>query len=280
MHETKKIKAAYTPQNYNLFTRMLKGSPYEIELSNYTAKFSAPGLRINLSTNHFSNRTFAAYSKLKSDIKNHTAPAINEANVNYYEIKAFPDNFYCQSAENTDITAAYLTVMLRAGYISQETYDYIIKLPKMERLVCFGMLASRREIYTIDRAGRVLKCADKISEHSPFFFWAADNVYRIMHEIKTHIVPDTFLFSWVDGIYYIEQRENGKTPAVIHSYLKDVYGLDSKHKKLSDFTVQARPEIYKLQFNENGEKKTFAVPRPQQYNKLKLIQSLLNLNKK
>lgn len=277
----KTIKAFYSQENVNAFTRLIisSGLPYKISLSNYSAKIESPLYNVSFSKNTFSIRLFAAYQSLKKDVSAHTPPNIEDSKVRYYNIKPFAADFYADRINNTDINSAYACILHNAGYISKETFTRIMKLPKVERLACLGMIASRKEIYHMNKKNEVEIIEDINNPLSPFFYFCADKTFNIMEDVRVNILQGDFLFSWVDGIYY-NQGPTSKINAVIESYLKEVYGLDCKHKELTEFQLKAETEIYRMTFQESGKLKSFAIPKPESQMKRDIINHLINKHKK
>jgi len=113
--------------------------PYTLTLTNYTSKIESPLDTCNFIGEQKSNRFFAAWSKIKSDIKK---SGIEPPYIGMEPLDYFYNNPEMEPGEYVrciDINAAYPTAFLNLGYITQETFDYLQLLPKIDRLAaCFS----------------------------------------------------------------------------------------------------------------------------------------------
>lgn len=235
------------------------GVPFELTLSNYTTKIKSKMHHIHFMKNAQSNRTFAAFSKVKSDVVKKQIPCISPYSVSYFSSNIFEKDFFADVIYNIDLKAAYATVLLNDKFISKETYNYIMKLPKMERLICIGMLAGKKNIFEIDGSGNVIKDETIISATSDYFFYCVQRTYEIMNEAR-FILNENFLFSWVDGIYFLD-NENKSYNELLEFFSQK--GFKVSFDVLTNFYIKCKNTYYNVSYTKNGEKKFMNVPKKQ-----------------
>lgn len=250
------------------------GIPFEMICSNYTVEFIVgEGLDKKFIASNQSKRTFAAFAKIKSDVKKKPVPDINKDNLTYF-IHNFRSDIYIDSVINIDLKSAYATVLYNDGYIGRATYDYICAAPKQERLVSVGMLASKKQRFKFD-AGRIIANDEIISETSNYFYYAVKRTGEIMEALRS-IAQDNYLFTWVDGIYILPCKETvGKCESFIESI-----GFKYTTESLRDFEVKVGPKRVNVSFKKqsNGQwvNKPFALPHIDNGFKRLIIEAILS----
>jgi len=236
--------------------------PFTFIISTYTSRIKSDYCDITFMKTEQSKKVFAAYAKIKSDIKGKPAPRITNDDVIYYST-AFRDNenFYADIIHNIDLKSAYATVLLNDGFISKETFKYLSTLKKQERLAAVGMLAGKKNIYEINADGEPENQKEVIAETAGFFFHCVKKIGAIMKE-SSLVLGDAFIFTWVDGIYFLQEEQASRSAAkIIQAYLKEI-GYKTTFEVLTEFQVDAEKEYYKCSYIKEGKKKIINVPRP------------------
>jgi hypothetical protein len=246
---------------------MSQQQPYTIHRSNYTHRYICGSIDITLMTTKQPPLVFACYNKIKSDIvkQNIAAPDIENDHIIYFNfnIPAKIMNRPFPVIYNTDLTSAYSTILANEKIISKDTIRLIGAIPKLSRLVCVGMLASRKDIEDYDQDGKLVQFATDKNPLSSFFFLCVQKTGEIISRCEQAISND-FIFSWVDGIYYFSESSH-KTVAKILTDLN----LKFKQKAYYDFICR---ETYggakKITFRDDrdGPLKTFLLPEKKQRN--------------
>lgn len=241
---------------------------FEIILTNYTAEIKSE-FNIKSSKNNIEKRAFIAFQKIKKDLKEFTAneiPQRSELNT-YFETNETTilklNHFNLTGIHNIDLTAAYLTILKNDGFISLETFNYCFNiLNKKERLQCIGMLAAKKNLFKYEN-GELVNFQEKKSETEGVFFWCVDRTARIISDMR-HLMSDhSFIFSWVDSIYYLDENN---TP-VLEKYLLE-NNLKYKYKYLENVRVKEFKNFYLLQHSHDENKNTFHLPKKEnQYTK-------------
>lgn len=215
---------------------------------------------------------FAAYNKIKSDLKELPVP-VDTKYIKYYQTNFKHTHLYADKIYQIDIKSCYASILRNNNLISAETYKHICKLSKENRLAAMGMLASKKNIFQFDNTGEVVSHTVKKSEYSDYFFFCVQETYRIMDECKV-ILGDDFLFIWVDAIYFSGNTE--KAQSVIN-YFKEEHNLESSVNILYQFEVELRKDFYRLRYIKDRESTFMDIPTPEQSEKTELLNYLLNI---
>lgn len=214
---------------------------------------------------------FAAYNKIKSDIK--LLPVkVDYEYVKYHNTGFIYDKIYCDKVYMVDVSSCYATILKNKGLISVETYNYLCSIPKKERLAAVGMMAGRKNVFSINEKGEIANHVVKKSEYADYFFYCVQETYRIMDECK-RLLGNDYLFSWVDAIYF-----NGyKNVNIVMDYLRDKHKLDTTWNVLKEFEVELRKNYYRIRYSKNDEPKTFMdIPTQEQQESKDLLTYFLN----
>ncbi len=255
----KKTKCFQNIETAKAYFDMLKisGKRFEVIISNYTTEYKGY-FNMHFISEEKSNRVFAAFSKIKSDVTKWSAnemPEIDKSALLYFDSYRFKKDLHLSHVYNIDLKSAYATVLFNDLFISEETFKYISKLPKMDRLACVGMLASRKEIFRYDESGDMYENEKRVSEMEGYFYHCVERVSKIMQDVKD-IVGNKYLFTWVDGIYFDGEENLEK----VSKYLEEI---NYKHSVdlLNDFSVTACKNYDVVSFKKEGKFKEFVLTR-------------------
>lgn len=233
------------------------GIPFTLTCSNYTTKVESEIMNKKFVHSMQSNRVFAAYSKIKSDVKRFAPPDIDKAKLNYF-YHDFNRSFDLPVVYNLDLKSAYATVLLRQGYIEPSTYAYLHTIPKRDRLASVGMLASRKMVFQFDGMGEVIDAVEQVSENENYFYLAVRETYKIMSTLRAMLGPG-YLFTWVDGVYFLSDHRSILQCA---DYLDSV-GFNFTFEELSNFRIRYDDKGIRIDFNKEGKPKQFNLPPKQ-----------------
>lgn len=272
--KTKAILNADSVNEYIDFHKKMK-IPFTLSLSTYTAQIKSNLCDIYFMKSEQPNRVFCAYNKVKKDV---TAQKIKKIKINslqYYSSNLKDNDFYSDVIYNVDLKSAYATILYNDGLISKETFDYLNKLPKMERLASVGMLASKKNIFEMDADGEVISEKTEVSETADYFFYCVKRTSEIINFASKHL-GKAFLFSWVDGIYFLQANHKGSIEA--GNILKDYFeeqNFKTSFDVLTEFEVIGKPDYYNCNFIKEGKRKFINVPRPNNATLNKITEYLL-----
>lgn len=228
---------------------------FELYTSNYTMKIILKDGNQKFIRSKQSNRVFAAFRKLEVDIKTANVKEMGLEDVRYFQ-HDFKHPVYVERVCNIDLKSCYSNILFREKIISEATHKYLSGLPKRERLAAVGMLASRKEIFTF-KNGKVSGVREERSENSRFFFFAVQKTFEMMNELKK-ICGKSYLFTWVDGIYFLP---DGNKMERCEQYLRDIkFPFSSDY--LDEFEVKFINSKINVTFKKDGDKKVFNLPIP------------------
>lgn len=272
----KTLKLAFNIKNINLFVDLLKSTktPFKMQVSNYMTKIISDTYNVTFIKTLQPNSVFAAAHYLKEDLKDKKTPEVDMKKNCYYDTNFRGDSFYTDRVFNIDIKQAYATILFNDKFISEKTYLYLKNLPKSGRLAAVGMLASRKMIFEHDKNGNITGGEETVNPLSNYFFYCVQKTENIIHDIKNKILQESFLFSWVDSIYYLNHNTGYRN--VTQAYLLKEYGLESTFKELEQFEVETKQSRYRISFLEENNEKVFNIPLPETKFKKEITNYLLN----
>lgn len=231
--------------------------PFDMICSNYTITIEAGEGEHEIARKFVavmqSNRTFAAFAKIKSNVKNMQPPIINRDEIIYF-VHDFRKSAFYPNVTNIDLKSCYATVLFNDGMITEDTFKYLSSCNKQERLASVGMLASKKKRFKFN-SGEIYDFDETVSPTSPFFFYAVKRTYEIMSELKA-IIGDSYLFTWVDGIYF----SNPEKAKECEDYLTSI-GFKYTTEELQDFDLKVMEHKIMLVFQKFNEKKQAFAPK-------------------
>ena len=272
------IKALIRSDDPDKFMRMLINSntDFDLYISNYAMKIIVDEQIINFTKHEQSRATFAAFSKLKSELQDKKRPNIEPDDVTYF-LHDFKSPVYVERVCNIDLKSAYANILYMDELITPKTFRYLSKLIKKDRLSAVGMLASKKQVFEF-RNGEPQNVHEERSEFAPFFFYAVKRTYEIMSELKK-ICGKSYLFTWVDGIYFLPDPGIEKE---CKTYLREI-GFPFSVEHLREFDVNFLQRSIKVSFikNDDDKKKRFDLPmQDSAFNRIMSNALLLTNNKK
>lgn len=230
------------------------GFSYTLKISNYTTEIISDLYNIQFVQSMRGKQCFAAYSKIKSDISKKELPIVDKEKLRYFE-HDFKADFFAEEIYNVDLKSAYATILYNDNYISESTFKYLSKIPKLDRLASVGMLASKKHIFEYNDKGELKNYSKYVSPTENFFFYCVQKTDEIMQNLK-FICYEKYLFSWVDGIYFNASPD--LLSDIQHFLLSNFmpFTVDI----LKDFRVQITGNKCKISFKKNGKIKFFQIP--------------------
>lgn len=228
--------------------------PFQLHCSNYTTKIETDIFDRKFVYSLQSNQCFAAFAKVKKDVKDKKVPSISKDELCYFE-HDFRASCRIEKVFNIDLKSAYATILYNDGFITGKTYRYLSKLPKHDRLASVGMLASKKKTFVFSKIGTVIQYESSVSPLENFFYYAVQRTFEIMQELKS-ILRGNYLFTWVDGIYFIPDMA-GLIRA--ENYLRRI-GFRYSEEILTDWTVNVVKGAVKLRFIKENVVKQFSLP--------------------
>ena len=241
--------------NANALLRFYKKvkADFELSCSNYSIEIKTTDGKDKFVKNLQSMKTFAAFQKIKKDVKGKPIPEIDREALRYFEHN-FSKPVAIPVVYNIDLKSAYATILYNDGIISAETFDYISKLKKEERLAAVGMLASKKHLFTFKSGKPVDPFSTHEAETANFFFYAVQRTDEIMLDLK-NLCENSYLFTWVDGIYFTDEN---RCEAIVKYCNRS--GLRCTVDRLEKFTVKFFEKKVMVRFLKDGKLKEFTLP--------------------
>lgn len=227
--------------------------PFDMTCSNYTITVEAGEIARKFVAVMQTNRTFAAFSKIKSNVKAIEPPIIKREDIVYF-VHDFKKNAFYSNVINIDLKSCYATVLFNDGMITEDTFNYLSKCNKQERLASVGMLASKKKKFKFN-SGEIYDFDETVSPTSPFFFYAVKRTYEIMSELRA-IIGQSYLFTWVDGIYFSDPSK----AKACEDYLTSI-GFRYTTEELKDFDLKVLEHKIMLVFQKYNDKKGCFSPK-------------------
>jgi len=257
MKKAATVKSINKKENMRAFVEFIKtsGYPYEIEVSNYTTKIKSELYEMQFLQSMRSKQCFAAYAKIKSDVAKHAdPPLVDSSEVRYFE-HDFRANYFSPEVINIDLKSAYATALYNAKVLTDGTFAYLSRIPKMDRLASVGMLASKKHCFRYSSNGSIIDYEKKISPYQNYFYFAVKEVQRVMDELKC-ISEGDYLFTWVDGIYI--KPDSPKLYECLNHLEQSKFNYHIE--KLQNFNVRVTDKKVFIEFEKEGTKKYFNIP--------------------
>jgi len=281
----KPVKGLYTYKNGDFSEKVellrLLNKSFEVQVSNYSGVIINPdGTKEKYMLAPQTPYAFIAYGKIKKDLQ---ANLDNE--LLKYIIKGFDqkecrwygnNKFINQSHDevlNIDLNAAYLTALFNIKLISLDTYEYCLRLEKHDRLVCVGMLASRKEIFYYE-AGELQDAgsAEK-AEFNNVFYYLVKVIDDTMKKLLD-LYGNNYLFYWFDGIYCLDEINSKEFKRAAEIITGDCFNY--KTDVLKNFNV-TRSDYLTININfDKKDKATNEMEKIEFVFKDKFLQDIIN----
>lgn len=210
----------------------------------------------NASRNTF---VFPCFNKIKSDIKksNVIIDKVPRFNIEYFGANDFLKRIkgdYSTEVINIDLCSAYLTTLLNAKLITEDTFNYVAGADKATRLKAVGMLATNKVIFNFENG--------KLKSHSfacdevmrNYFFYCCYEVGQVMRQVAD-IAGQNFYFFWVDGIYL-----SGDFDEKLITTVCEEKGYKVKTKRLENCTFANQEKSLHFSYFDEKAFKVFNVP--------------------
>ena len=231
--------------------------PFRYSLSSRTIVIEYAGRREKYMQSRMDAKAFIAYQMIKADLKKAKIklPSVSSWHVRYYQ-HDIRQTVKSKKGYYIDIKSAYATILFNDGLISPRSYNYIMNLSKTDRLACVGMLASKKQWFSVDEHGSIHDEGEEVNELSGVFFYAVKRTFEIMDVCKLLIGSGNAILNWVDCVYFRQVNE-GVSDAI--GYLKE-QGLNCHFNEIRDFSTIVFKSKIRIRFKDNGKVKIFHLP--------------------
>lgn len=198
---------------------------------------------------------FKYTQKIKSEIKKSDIwlDAISSKNIKFFKVNNIKPMTY-KKVYNVDINGAYPNALRILGLISNELFNELMKLDKIERLKAIGMLATNKTVFIFKDGVQidVKKKSDELMRNVwlSLCHYTGEAIEAVRVDLKS------FLFFWFDGIYFTDASE---AEGAI-SKLKE-FGFESKLEVLTNFKVKEKSDNLFITYGKGEDTKQFLLPK-------------------
>lgn len=259
----KKQNAATIFKNPQLQESIIKqykeaGLDFQVKHSNYNTQIIGQETVLKFIQTEHSIKVFVAYNKIVSDLKksDKTVEILQQdwSTENFDSKNGLKPCSY-KTVLNLDITSAYPYCLFINKLISQDTFNYLMALPKSERLPAIGMIA-KKSVWIDYNNGKASNWDVKTGEYANIFFFVIQQITDLM-AWAADIAGDDFLFYWVDGIFL--------KPTISKKKLQEITGIFAeqgyyyKYENVKNFSVVRENDKLFINMIKNGEEKPYTM---------------------
>jgi hypothetical protein len=248
------------PQLQESIIRQYKeaGLDFQVKHSNYNTQIIGQETVLKFIQTEHSIKVFVAYNKIVSDLKK------SDKTVEILQQDWSTENFDSKNGLkpckyktvlNLDITSAYPYCLFINKLISQDTFNYLMALPKSERLPAIGMIA-KKSVWIDYSNGKASNWEVKTGEYANIFFFVIQQITDLM-AWAADIAGEDFLFYWVDGIFL--------KPTISKKKLQEITGIFAeqgyyyKYENVKNFSVVRENDKLFINMIKNGEEKPYTM---------------------
>jgi len=234
------------------------GLDFQVKHSNYNTQIIGQQTVLKFIQTEHPTRVFVAYNKIVADLKK------SDKTVEILQGEWSTENFDSKNGLrpcsykkvlNLDITSAYPYCLFINKLICQDTFNFLMSLPKNERLPAIGMIA-KKSVWIDYSNGKATNWDVKTGEYANIFFYVIQQITDLM-AWAGEIAGNDFLFYWVDGIFL--------KPTISKKKLQEITGIFAeqgyyyKYENVKDFTVVRDNDKLYINMIKNGEEKPYTM---------------------
>jgi hypothetical protein len=259
----KKQNAATIFKNPQLQESIIKqykeaGLDFQVKHSNYNTQIIGQESVIKFIQTEHSIKVFIAYNKIVADLKK------SDKTVEILQGDWSTENFDSKNGLkpcsyktvlNLDITSAYPYCLFINKLICLDTFNYLMALPKNERLPAIGMIA-KKSVWIDYQKGKATTWDVKTGEYANIFFFVIQQITDLM-AWAADIAGEDFLFYWVDGIFL--------KPTISKKKLQEITGIFAeqgyyyKYENVKNFSVVRENDKLYINMIKNGDEKPYTM---------------------
>jgi hypothetical protein len=259
----KKQNAATMFKNPQLQESIIKqykeaGLDFQVKHSNYNTQIIGQESVIKFIQTEHSIKVFIAYNKIVADLKksDKTVEILQgEWSTENFDSKNGLKPCSYKTVLNLDITSAYPYCLFINKLICLDTFNYLMALPKNERLPAIGMIA-KKSVWIDYQKGKATAWDVKTGEYANIFFFVIQQITDLM-AWAADIAGDDFLFYWVDGIFL--------KPTISKKKLQEITGIFAeqgyyyKYENVKNFSVVRENDKLYINMIKNGDEKPYTM---------------------
>ncbi len=259
----KKQNAATMFKNPQLQESIIKqykeaGLDFQVKHSNYNTQIIGQESVIKFIQTEHSIKVFIAYNKIVADLKksDKTVEILQgEWSTENFDSKNGLKPCSYKTVLNLDITSAYPYCLFINKLISLDTFNYLMALPKNERLPAIGMIA-KKSVWIDYQKGKATTWDVKTGEYANIFFFVIQQITDLM-AWAADIAGDDFLFYWVDGIFLKPTISKKKLQQITGIFAEQGYYY--KYENVKNFSVVRENDKLYINMIKNGDEKPYTM---------------------
>ena len=234
------------------------GLDFTVNHSNYNTQIIGGESTLKFIQTEHSIRVFVAYNKIVKDLKqsDRTVEILQgEWSTENFDSKNGLKPCSYKTVLNLDITSAYPYCLWINRLITEDTFNFLMQLPKNERLPAIGMIA-KKSVWIEYKKGKATDWDLKQGEYGNIFFFIIQQITDLM-AWAAEIAGDDFLFYWVDGIFL--------KPGISKKKLQEITGIFAeqgyyyKYENVKNFSVVRENDKLFINMIKNGEEKPYTM---------------------
>jgi hypothetical protein len=259
----KKQNAATMFKNPQLQESIIKqykqaGLDFQVKHSNYNTQIIGQESVIKFIQTEHSIKVFIAYNKIVADLKK------SDKTVEILQGDWSTENFDSKNGLkpcsyktvlNLDITSAYPYCLFINKLITLDTFNYLMALPKNERLPAIGMIA-KKSVWIDYQKGKATTWDVKTGEYANIFFFVIQQITDLM-AWAAEIAGDSFLFYWVDGLFVKNSISKNKLKEITDIFAEQGYYY--KYENVKNFSVVRENDKLYINMIKNGDEKPYTM---------------------
>jgi len=259
----KKQNAATMFKNPQLQESIIKqykeaGLDFQVKHSNYNTQIIGQESVIKFIQTEHSIKVFIAYNKIVADLKksDKTVEILQgEWSTENFDSKNGLKPCSYKTVLNLDITSAYPYCLFINKLIGLDTFNYLMALPKNERLPAIGMIA-KKSVWIDYQKGKATTWDVKTGEYANIFFFVIQQITDLM-AWAADIAGDDFLFYWVDGIFLKPTISKKKLQQITGIFAEQGYYY--KYENVKNFSVVRENDKLYINMIKNGDEKPYTM---------------------
>jgi hypothetical protein len=248
------------PQLQESIIRQYKeaGLDFTVKHSNYNTQIIGQESVLKFVQTEHSIRVFIAYNKIVKDLKasDRTVEILQgDWSTENFDSKNGLKPCKLNSVLNLDITSAYPYCLFINKLITLDTFNYLMQLPKNERLPAIGMIA-KKSVWIEYKKGDASSWELKEGDYANIFFFVINQITDLM-AWAAEIAGSDFLFYWVDGIFLRPGIKKAKLNEITRIFAEQGYYY--KYENVKDFSIVRDGDKLFINMIKNGEEKPYTM---------------------
>jgi len=229
---------------------------FVVKHSNYNTQIIGTEATLKFIQTEHPIRVFVAYNKIVKDLKE--SPKTVEilqgewSTENFDSRNGLKPAFY-KKILNLDISSAYPYCLWINKLITQDTFNYLMAMPKTERLPAIGMIA-KKSVWITYTDGKADSWELKEGFYANIFFYVIQQITDIM-AWAAEIAGDSFLFYWVDGIFLKPSIPKKKLDEITRIFSEQGYYF--KYEKVENCNIVRDGDKLLINMIKNGQEKPY-----------------------